>query len=189
MLGTDVVKLLIFDNRIVIESPGCLPGDLTVEKIQLGCAEIRNPLITQLCAKTMPYRGLGSGITRALMSGERIDLYNDVERDKFVATIWREGMMATSDANMATSEVNMATSDANMATSAAKKRLSTQEMRELVLKACSGWVSLEEIAVKTSRDSKYLRNFILPKMISENIIEMSYPETPNHPKQKYRRKD
>lgn len=89
MLGTDVVKLLIFDNRIVIESPGCLPGDLTVEKIKLGWAEMRNPLTAQLCAKTMPYRGLGSGITRALKSGEHIDLVNDIERDKFVATIWR----------------------------------------------------------------------------------------------------
>ncbi|MBQ0142321.1 MAG: putative DNA binding domain-containing protein [Prevotellaceae bacterium] len=89
MLGTDVVKLLIFDNRIVIESPGCLPGDLTVDKIKLGWAEMRNPLTAQLCAKTMPYRGLGSGITRALKSGERIDLVNDIERDKFVATIWR----------------------------------------------------------------------------------------------------
>lgn len=92
MLGTDVVKLLIFDNRIVIESPGCLPGDLTVDKIKLGWAEMRNPLTAQLCAKTMPYRGLGSGITRALKSGERIDLVNDIERDKFVATIWRDNV-------------------------------------------------------------------------------------------------
>lgn len=50
---------------------------------------MRNPLTAQLCAKTMPYRGLGSGITRALKSGEHIDLVNDIERDKFVATIWR----------------------------------------------------------------------------------------------------
>lgn len=104
MLGTDVVKLLIFDNRIVIESPGCLPGDLTIDKIQLGCAEIRNPLIAQLCAKTMPYRGLGSGITRALKCGERIELFNDVERDKFIATIWRDSNVATSEDNVVTSE-------------------------------------------------------------------------------------
>lgn len=97
MLGTDVVKLLIFDNRIVIESPGCLPGDLTVDKIKLGWAEMRNPLTAQLCAKTMPYRGLGSGITRALKSGERIDLVNDIERDKFVATIWRDNVGIPSD--------------------------------------------------------------------------------------------
>ena len=106
MLGTDVVKLLIFDNRIVIESPGCLPGDLTVDKIKLGWAEMRNPLTAQLCAKTMPYRGLGSGITRALKSGERIDLVNDIERDKFVATIWRDNIDIPSDRETSTEDVN-----------------------------------------------------------------------------------
>ena len=45
----------------------------------------------------MPYRGLGSGITRALKSGERIDLVNDIERDKFVATIWRDNVGIPSD--------------------------------------------------------------------------------------------
>ena len=58
---------------------------------------MRNPLTAQLCAKTMPYRGLGSGITRALKSGERIDLVNDIERDKFVATIWRDNVGIPSD--------------------------------------------------------------------------------------------
>ena len=203
MLGTDVVKLLIFDNRIVIESPGCLPGDLTVEKIRLGCAEIRNPLISQLCAKTMPYRGLGSGITRALMSGERIDLYNDVERDKFVATIWRTINVASSNDNMATSDVansaisvtnvvssdnNVASSDNNVASSLKQKRLSQEQLKELVKSACLEWISLDEIAAKIGKNAVYLRNHVLPKLIKENIIEMSYPETPNHPKQKYKAK-
>lgn len=90
MIGDDVVKLFIFDNRIEIESPGCLPADLTVEKIMLGNAKIRNPQLSQFCGKTMPYRGLGTGITRTMKSGSRIELNNDVERDKFVATIWRD---------------------------------------------------------------------------------------------------
>lgn len=90
MLGDDVVKLLIFDNRIEIESPGCLPAGLTIEKIMLGNAMIRNPQLSQFCGKTMPYRGLGTGITRAMKSGSRVELNNDIERDKFVATIWRD---------------------------------------------------------------------------------------------------
>lgn len=89
-IGVDVVKLLIFDNRIEIESPGCLPADLTVEKIMLGNSKIRNPQLSQFCGKTMPYRGLGTGITRAMKSGSRVELYNDIESDKFVATIWRD---------------------------------------------------------------------------------------------------
>lgn len=88
-LGDDVVKLFIFDNRIEIESPGCLPADLTIERIMLGNAK-RNPQLSQFCGKTMPYRGLGTGITRAIKSGSRVELNNDIERDKFVAIIWRD---------------------------------------------------------------------------------------------------
>ncbi|TGX81604.1 ATP-dependent DNA helicase RecG [Palleniella muris] len=89
-LGDDVVKLFIFDNRIEIESPGCLPADLTIERIMLGNATKRNPQLSQFCGKTMPYRGLGTGITRAIKSGSRVELNNDIERDKFVAIIWRD---------------------------------------------------------------------------------------------------
>lgn len=206
MLGTDVVKLLIFDNRIVIESPGCLPGDLTIDKIQLGCAEIRNPLIAQLCAKTMPYRGLGSGITRALKSGERIELINDVERDKFIATIWRDSNVATSDNNVATSndnvvtsddnvatsdgnvatpDSNVATSNDNVATSAQPKRHTKEQLGEMIRCASSEWVSLDEIAAKTGKNAVYLRNHVLPKLLKEKVIKMLYPDNPNHPKQKY----
>lgn len=56
------VRLLIFDNRVEIISPGCLPDGLTVESIKLGTAVVRNPFIASFCAKIMPYRGLGSGI-------------------------------------------------------------------------------------------------------------------------------
>ena len=55
------IRLLIFDNRVEIISPGCLPDGLTVESIKLGSAVVRNPFIANFCAKTMPYRGLGLG--------------------------------------------------------------------------------------------------------------------------------
>ena len=37
------IRLLIFDNRVEIISPGCLPDGLTVESIKLGSAVVRNP--------------------------------------------------------------------------------------------------------------------------------------------------
>jgi len=63
----NLIKLpSLFDNRVEIISPGCLPDGLTVESIKLGSAVVRNPFIANFCAKTIPYRGLGSGIIRAL---------------------------------------------------------------------------------------------------------------------------
>ena len=84
------VRLLIFDNRVEIISPGCLPNNMTVEQIELGNSYPRNPLIANFCAKTMVYRGLGSGILRATNEGVRIEFINDEVNDKFTAIIYRD---------------------------------------------------------------------------------------------------
>ena len=84
------VRLLIFDNRVGIISPGCLPNNMTVEQIELGNSYPRNPLIANFCAKTMVYRGLGSGILRATNEGARIEFINDEVNDKFTAIIYRD---------------------------------------------------------------------------------------------------
>ena len=83
------VRLLIFDNRVEIISPGCLPDGLTVESIKLGTAVVRNPFIASFCAKIMPYRGLGSGIIRALKEEPDLEFMNDPERMQFTSVIGR----------------------------------------------------------------------------------------------------
>ena len=83
------VRLLIFDNRVEIISPGCLPDGLTVESIKLGTAVVRNPFIASFCAKIMPYRGLGSGIIRALKEEPDLEFMNDPERMQFTSVINR----------------------------------------------------------------------------------------------------
>lgn len=83
------VRLLIFDNRVEIISPGCLPDGLTVESIKLGSAVVRNPFIANFCAKTMPYRGLGSGIIRALKEESNLRFVNDTEGMQFSSIIER----------------------------------------------------------------------------------------------------
>ena len=83
------VRLLIFDNRVEIISPGCLPDGLTVESIKLGTAVVRNPFIASFCTKIMPYRGLGSGIIRALKEEPDLEFMNDPERMQFTSVIGR----------------------------------------------------------------------------------------------------
>ncbi|MDL1985632.1 MAG: ATP-dependent DNA helicase RecG, partial [Deltaproteobacteria bacterium] len=65
-LRNSPIRLLVFDNRIEIISPGKLPNNLTVENIKLGNAVARNNLLVSYCSKIMIYSGLGSGITRSL---------------------------------------------------------------------------------------------------------------------------
>jgi predicted HTH transcriptional regulator len=83
------VRLMIFDNRIEIVSPGCLPNSLTVESIKLGNAVVRNNLLVTYCSKFMNYRGFGSGIIRAINNQPDIELINDIDGEQFIAKIPR----------------------------------------------------------------------------------------------------
>ncbi len=83
------IRILIFDNRIEILSPGHLPNNLTIENIKNGNSNIRNPILTSHAIKVVPYRGLGSGILRALKEYQRIDFIDDRTNNRFCAIIHR----------------------------------------------------------------------------------------------------
>ncbi len=83
------IRVMIFDNRIEIVSPGSLPNSLTVENVKMGNAVVRNNLIVSYCSKLMIYRGFGSGITRALTEQPNIELINDTEGEQFRVIIPR----------------------------------------------------------------------------------------------------
>jgi predicted HTH transcriptional regulator len=84
------IRLLVFDNRIEIISPGRLPNSLTVEEIKYGNPVIRNNQIAMFASRTMPYSGLGSGIRRALAEQPDMELENDVEGDQFIVRFPRK---------------------------------------------------------------------------------------------------
>jgi len=85
------IRLFIFDDRIEIISPGHLPNNLTVEKIRSGISNIRNPILVSYAAKgLLPYKGLGSGIKRALDDWADISFTDDREGSMFIATVHRK---------------------------------------------------------------------------------------------------
>jgi predicted HTH transcriptional regulator len=83
------VRLLIFDNRVEIISPGKLPNSLTVDEIKYGNPVIRNNQIALFSAHTLPYSGLGSGLRRAFENQPDIELINDAAGEQFIARIPR----------------------------------------------------------------------------------------------------
>ncbi|MFT4204798.1 MAG: putative DNA binding domain-containing protein [Chitinophagaceae bacterium] len=83
------VRVMIFDDRIEIVSPGALPNSLTIENVKMGTAVVRNNLLVSYCSKLMTYRGFGSGITRAIAAQPNIELINDTEGEQFRVIIPR----------------------------------------------------------------------------------------------------
>lgn len=83
------IRLLIFDNRLELISPGKLPNSLTVEDIKFGNPVIRNNQLVSFSIHTMPFSGLGSGVRRALSEQPNIEFINDIEGEQFKVIIPR----------------------------------------------------------------------------------------------------
>ena len=82
-------RVMLFDDRIELISPGSLPNNLTVENIRYGVSNMRNPLIASFATKELPYRGIGTGIRRALAAVPNLVLVSSQELNLFTATIPR----------------------------------------------------------------------------------------------------
>ena len=92
--------------------------------------------------------------------------------------------VATSNEKVASSGGMVATSNSKVATM--KKKISAEEMAIYILEFCNTWRSMDEIAQFADRDKNYIRNKVLPRLADK--LEKEHPDSPNHPRQKYRAK-
>ncbi|MGI9255411.1 MAG: ATP-binding protein [Salinispira sp.] len=83
------IRVFIFSDRIEIISPGHLPNNLTIENIKAGNSNMRNPTLASYATKLLPYRGLGSGIRRALRAHKNIDFIDNRDGNVFTCIIKR----------------------------------------------------------------------------------------------------
>jgi ATP-dependent DNA helicase RecG len=93
-----MVAMNMILRRSRIDAAGALkclgPNNLTVENIRNGVSNIRNPLIASYATKGLPYRGIGTGILRALATVPDLELESDQERNLFTARIPRRAVQA-----------------------------------------------------------------------------------------------
>lgn len=83
------IRIFVFSDRIEIINPGHLPNNLTIDNIKNGNSNIRNPILASHATKILPYRGLGSGIGRALKAWKDVEFVDDREGSQFKAIIMR----------------------------------------------------------------------------------------------------
>lgn len=82
-------RVMLFDDRIELTSPGSLPNNLTIENIRNGVSNMRNPLLASFATKELPYRGIGTGIRRVLAAVPNLGLESNHDLNLFTATIPR----------------------------------------------------------------------------------------------------
>lgn len=85
------IRIFIYQDRIEIISPGCLPNHLTIPKMMSGISIIRNPILCSYVSKgLLPYSGLGTGIQRAIEKHPYILFIDDKDANQFKAIIQKK---------------------------------------------------------------------------------------------------
>ena len=169
------IRILVFADRVEIISPGHLPDSLSIEDVRQGKTNRRNPTLTEHAFKVLPYRGLGSGIPRALEEWPRIDLIDDVRGNQFSAVVWRSKPEWVSATDQSKGEgIDQVTPEV------------TPEVARL-LSVLHGAMARSDIhAALGLKDEKHLREAYLKPALKAGLIEMTIPDKPRSRLQKYR---
>lgn len=168
-LVSATIRLFVFTDRVEIISPGHLPDSLTPVQIRTGISNRRNKVLAEHAAHILPYRGLGTGVPRALGAWPRIDLVDERETNQFRAVVWR----------VVTQQVTpQATPQATPQVTAEVQRLLAvmqEEMKRADIQAALGL-----------KDREHFREVYLVPALMGGFIEMTVPDKPNSPLQRYR---
>lgn len=191
LLKTAAIRLLVFDDRVEIINPGCIVGGHSIEEVMLGNSFARNPLMANFCAKTMPYRGLGSGIPRVLSQDCNVEFDDSKDGNQFVVRVSRllldnkavskEEKAVSKDEKAVSNEENSRSREEN---SRSKEKNSKSKV-ELLLEFCSEPRSLSEIAKHLNmKEQFYMKRKYIDPLLGKSL-RMTEPNSPNSPTQKY----
>ena len=136
-------------------------------EVKLGNSYARNPLMANFCAKTMPYRGLGSDIPRVLAEDSHVEFIDSKEGNQFTVRVNRP--LAALEAGSST-----------------EKAVSKKEKNEQKLLAfCKEAKTLSEICKHLGLTDRYKvkKRYIDPLL--NKSLRMTEPESPKSPTQKY----
>ena len=195
------IRIMIFDNRVEIISPGGLPTGVDVESIRFGKTKQRNPLMAAFCAKTMDYRGLGTGIIRAAKEVKNIKFVND-EGSQFQVIMQRptdapdrtNPVAYNNVVSEGYPEYGSSVGEVDNYKSASDIRFhcpalgkGEEENARRILAFCripQGILEMMEKVGYKSRTS-FRRNVFTP-LLDAGLLVPEYKDKPNSPKQRYR---
>lgn len=171
-------------TRIEIISLGHLPDNISTEEIKQGKTKRRNPVLSEHAAHLLPFRGLGSGIHRALEAWPHIELQDHKNGNEFRAVITRP-----------VSEVQIITPIGRGASEPVTGQVAPPVTPPvappvesvIVLIFQHGELSNAELREHLDiNDRKHVRKSYIDPALEAGLIEMTIPEKPNSRLQKYR---
>ena len=174
------IRILIFTDRIEIISPGHLPDSLSIADIRQGKTNRRNPTLSEHAFRLLPYRGLGSGIPRALDEWSQIELIDEVSGNQFTVRVQRPKQQWDEAGKQVTEPV----------TPPVTPPVGPYVLKLLALLAQRGPLGNDDIRQAFDlKDRRRLRETYLAPALAEGLIEYTLPDKPNSRLQQYRLTD
>ncbi len=200
------IRLFVFADRVELISPGHLPDSLSAEQIREGRSNRRNKVLAGHAAHILPYRGMGTGIPRALQAWPKIELIDDREGNQFKAVVWRPrneqvteqvteqvgekpGSRSEQVTAQVTGEVTGQVTPQVGTRPESQPESQPESLAERVIKLLvAGALGKAEISLALGqREVSGQLNKTIRDLLAQHRIEMTRPDTPNSRLQKYRR--
>ena len=144
-----------------IINPGNLPDHLTVEKIRAGNSIQRNPILASFAAKgLLPYRGLGTGIRRALQDWSQIQFIDDREGCLFTSLVERSQTQIIRGKREKLTEIEKLKGQNDPINDPINSSLSDLQMEILTIIEQDLSIAYEDIAIKTKKDRSTIKRNI-----------------------------
>lgn len=188
------IRIMIFADRIELISPGHLPDVLDTEKIRFGLSNRRNPTLTSHAVHILPYRGLGTGIPRAIDAWPMIRLEDDRQSNQFKVVIQRaveEGPLSGPSGDQVGTKSGPSRDQVGTESAAegdqSETRLSLQQEQVTLLYKMTGDHTAPELMTFVGRSNRSkFREQVLTPLLRLGVVEMTIPDKPNSSKQRYR---
>lgn len=178
------IRILVFRDRIEIISPGHLPGNISTEQIKQGKTKRRNPVLSEHATHLLPFRGLGSGIHRALEAWPQIELQDHRDGNEFKVVITRPEREV-----QVIAPVGIGASDpvTGQVTPSVTPPVTPSVEAVVFLISQHGELGNTELREHLNiNDRKHVRKSYITPALGAGFIEMTIPDKPNSRLQKYR---
>jgi len=179
------IRLMVFADRVEIISPGHLPDSLNTDAIRRGVTNRRNPTLTEHAVHILPYRGLGTGIPRALQGWPGIDFVDDVAGNQF-RVVFQRPQADRSGASLSDPATPEVTGEVAGGVTGEVAGEVTGEVQRLLAVVDGEMKRADLQAALSLKHEDHFRAAYLRPALDRGWIEMTIPNKPNSRLQKYR---
>lgn len=170
------IRISFFDDRIEIESPGILLPGMTIEDMRQGVSKIRNHVIARVFRELNLIEQWGSGVRRIFTEAQELGLpepqFIEIGMRLRVVVFLAEAQRLTPATEQVTEQVIEQV---------------TEQVTRLMAVLKTGPLGVREAmdALGLKHRPTFLANYLQPAL-KFGLIQMTQPESPRSPTQKYR---